>query len=171
MPDLEQYQPGTKIDGLQRLRNVLEGRGLEYFYSVPAPAEDADENERFAYSAMLTQLKSNSDQHIADVLNETLYMREFFVHRVVVFNEQTQEDVETLRSVIVDRDGMTYSAVSDGAIDGFATILELFGPSSKWPTDGLPIQFKQVNTRRGRRTFNMVVVNENAEKPKSKGRR
>lgn len=87
-------------------------------------------------------------------------------HNVEIVSEDG-EVVEATRTVWIDNDGLTYSSVANGVKDSMGRVFMLYGMPNSWPEGGLPLRLKEVETRRGFRTYNIVIGSDQPEEVKT----
>lgn len=116
--------------------------------------------------AMVTQCFGDADLPVSKVLGQTIYVTHLLVHPVQIVQPDDGEIVDATRVVLVLKDGQTVAAVSGGIVKSVQLICMLCG-QGPWE-DGLPLVVKQVETRSGRRTYNLQL-DPKGLKPGKKG--
>lgn len=100
--------------------------------------------------AGIMRAMSNADYNFLNWCNdnpgEPVYMKDILFHSVTLTDDETGELSESVRTVIIDVDGVTYAAVSQGVVGSLQKIMGLYGMPPY--ADGLPIIAKQVQTRK-----------------------
>lgn len=72
-----------------------------------------------------------TDFSLSDHLDEPIYVVDYLIHDCEI-SDDNGELQETKRLVIFDKDGKTYSTVSNSAYDSFGKIITIFGEPSEW---------------------------------------
>lgn len=87
------------------------------------------------------------DEHLDEVINLT-----DFVAQVVEFVDEAGEMQEGIRVVIIDDEGNSYAAMSEGILKSLQTFVSVLGDPSGWE-EPLPIKIVRVKSRRGFQFF------------------
>lgn len=103
----------------------------------------------------------NSDYKAEDIAQVPFPVRDVVVHNVRIESDNG-ETVEAYRAVLISPDGKTVSFTSEGVIASLRSIFSIFGLPPWQPA--LLVQAKDVKTRRGYRTINLVVVGQENER-------
>lgn len=72
-----------------------------------------------------------TDFSLSDHLDEPIHVVDYLIHDCEI-SDDNGEIQETKRLVIFDKDGKTYSTVSNSAYDSFGKIITIFGEPSEW---------------------------------------
>ena len=72
-----------------------------------------------------------TDFSLSDHLDEPIHVVDYLIHDCEI-SDDNGEMQETKRLVIFDKDGRTYSTVSNSAYDSFGKIITIFGEPSEW---------------------------------------
>lgn len=72
-----------------------------------------------------------TDFSLSDHLDEPIHVVDYLIHDCEI-SDDNGETQETKRLVIFDKDGKTYSTVSNSAYDSFGKIITIFGEPSEW---------------------------------------
>ena len=72
-----------------------------------------------------------TDFSLSDHLDEPIHVVDYLIHDCEI-SDDNGEMQETKRLVIFDKDGKTYSTVSNSAYDSFGKIITIFGEPSDW---------------------------------------
>lgn len=102
---------------------------------------------------------NNADKKIADCIGETLELVDVVAHPAQVVDEETGEVVEILRTVLIDKDGVSYSASSVGITNSLEKIFAIVGMPS-WADEPLKVKIKQIATGNGNNKVNTLVLVE-----------
>ena len=87
---------------------------------------------------------SNPDERLSDHINQVLLIKDVYMEKVDMVNEETGEISECPRIVLVDADGVSYQAVSFGVFNALKRIFQVFGK----PTWEEPIKMKVIQINR-----------------------
>ena len=72
-----------------------------------------------------------TDVSLSDHLDEPIHVVDYLIHDCEI-SDDNGEMQETKRLVLFDKDGKTYSTVSNSAYDSFGKIITIFGEPSEW---------------------------------------
>lgn len=137
------------------------------------PTADLDPGQSFfgGPSTIWTSLPQNTDEERAlvlkaatsapdlkpaDLMMTPFPMANILAHSVTLFNDKTGEYLNAVRCVLIDPGGKTASFVSEGIQKNLGMVFQLFGKPPFSPA--LFVRVKQVDTRRGNRTYNLEVL-------------
>lgn len=94
-------------------------------------------------------------ESLRDHLGEVLEIENILLHDVTIEREDG-EDFPAVRAVLIGSDGTCYASVSSGVISSLQKILTLAG-MAPW-TPPLRLVAREVNTRKGRRTIRLRML-------------
>lgn len=100
---------------------------------------------------------SNAEHSLSDHEGEVLEITDFVAHPVTLLDEQTNQEIQAMRIVLVTKDGTGYHSVSNGIATSMQRILALVG-KGPWTEEPLKIACKSVKTRKGRQTLSLVLM-------------
>ena len=106
------------------------------------------EDKKALYNAI-----NSPDFRIADMINKPIKIRDALIMTVALSDDDTGEIREMPRSILIDTEGKTYTAVSSGIASSLRNIFSVFGTLHF--DDGLEMTVKQVQTKKGS-TLNLV---------------
>lgn len=116
------------------------------------------ENRNIAYSSLkattqeekikLYNAQNNPDESLADKINMSIEMKDIYVEQVKMISEDTGEEMDLPRIVLIDKEGKSYQCVSMGIFQCLAKLFNLFGTPDTWKKP-LTVMVKQVKTRKG----------------------
>ena len=106
------------------------------------------EEKKALYNAI-----NSPDFRIADMINKPIKLRDALIMTVALSDDDTGEVREMPRSILIDTEGKTYTAVSSGIASSLRNIFNVFGTLHF--DDGLEMTVKQVQTKKGS-TLNLV---------------
>lgn len=104
------------------------------------------------YNAM-----SNAKERLTDHIGEEIDMRNVYIEAINCTNTETGETNTCPRIVIIDKNGVTYQAVSMGIFGSLRQIFQMFGDMATW-NFALRVKVKQVRTRNGFTTNTLEAV-------------
>ncbi len=131
---------------------------------TPSIFEADGSKELFFSSIQATDRKSaikmynainSSENPLADHKGEVLEITDMVAHAITLQDENTKEDVEALRVVLVSKDGTAYHAVSQGVVSSIQKIISIVGPAP-WnePLEIVPVEVK---TRKNFKTLTLKL--------------
>ena len=107
---------------------------------------------------------NNPDENVADNINMKIELVDVLLEQIEMVNDEddgievvsetgeiVEEEPETtvaVRTVLIDKDGKSYQAVSKGVYNSIKQIINIFGEPSTWE-DPLTVEVKQVKVKRG----------------------
>lgn len=97
---------------------------------------------------LLSLAIGSADLTKEDLLNKTIDLRHWVVHRVAVTDERTGETRDAVRTVIITPEGRTASFVSDGVARSLALIVQVLGPGPYNPPVRLDVLLRQTRSAR-----------------------
>lgn len=100
---------------------------------------------------------ANAENAIGDLINETIEVEHMIAHPTKLVDEETGEVRDLIRVVLVSPEGVGYHSMSSGVVESMKRICQIVG-EGPWTDEPLKIKIKQVNTKSGNRTFNLVLV-------------
>ena len=115
---------------------------------------------------------NNPDENVGDNINMKIELVDVLLEQIEMVNDEDdsievvaetgeifEEEPETtvaVRTVLIDKDGKSYQAVSKGVYNSIKQIINIFGEPSTWE-DPLTVEVKQVKVKRGSMlTLNIV---------------
>ena len=107
--------------------------------------------------AKVYNMINNPDKRISDVIGEVIKIKDILAHNIEVINEETGEMINALRTVIIDENGTSYEAVSQGVTNSLARIMEIFGQPETWD-EPIPVKPVQKSTRNGNNKVTTLKV-------------
>ncbi|MED1211873.1 hypothetical protein [Bacillus paranthracis] len=132
---------------------------------TPSIFEAEGSKEVFFSSIQKTDRKSavkmynainSSENALADHTGEVLQITDMVAHAITLEDEQTKENVDALRVVLLDKDGKGYHAVSQGVVSSIQKIISIVGPAP-WTDEPLKIVPYEVKTRKGFKTLTLQL--------------
>lgn len=71
--------------------------------------------------------QQDCDRRLVECVNQQIAVTDYVVHDVELKNRETGEVIPSVRLVLIDKDGLTYEAVSETLLRSFQRIAFLFG--------------------------------------------
>ena len=100
---------------------------------------------------------NSADSNIADHIGEVLEIVDVVAHPVELADEETGEIIQALRAVLIDVNGISYAAVSQGITSALSKVFSIVGPPS-WKEHPVKMKLKQVKTRNGNNKVNTIEL-------------
>lgn len=129
---------------------LMSGGGTEMYCSVIN--DGSMQNKAKVYNMI-----NNPDKRISDVIGEVIQMKDILAHNIDVISEETGEIMKALRVVIIDADGISYEAVSQGVSNSLQRIMDIFGQPNTWEAP-IPVKAVQKSTRNGNNKVTILKV-------------
>lgn len=104
------------------------------------------------YNALNTQ-----GEQLSDHINEELEIVDISAHTIMVVDNSTGELTQTLRTVLIAKDGTTYQAVSNGVISSLQKIFAIVGFPS-WVDEPVIVKPVNVKTNNGFKVLTLELV-------------
>ena len=126
-------------DGSKMLMELTGNRQIAY---CSLKANTIEEKKKL-YNA-----QNSPDGKLADMINMEIDVKDVYVEIVKLTDQNTGEEINAPRIVLIDKDGKSYQCVSVGIFKCLAKIFNLFGTPDTWKTH-LTLKVKQVKTNKG----------------------
>ena len=103
---------------------------------------------------------NSADESLGDHINEVLEIVNVVAHPVEILDEDTGEVVKALRTVLIDKKGKSYTAVSSGITNALSRIFSIIGSpdGGAWEKEPVKMKVKQVKTRNGNNKVNTIEL-------------
>lgn len=103
---------------------------------------------------------NGADESIADHIGEVIEVVNVVAHPVELLDEETGEVVNALRTVLIDKNGKTYTAVSQGITSALSKIFSIIGTpeDGAWEKEPVKMKIRQVKTRNGNNKVNTIEL-------------
>lgn len=103
---------------------------------------------------------NGADEQIADHIGEVIEVVNVVAHPVQLADEVTGEIVNALRTVLIDKNGKSYTAVSQGITSALSKIFSIVGTpeNGAWETEPVKMKIRQVKTRNGNNKVNTIEL-------------
>lgn len=103
---------------------------------------------------------NGADESIADHIGEVLEVVNVVAHPVELVDEETGVVVNALRTVLIDKNGKTYTAVSQGITSALSKIFSIVGSpeDGAWEKEPVKMKIRQVKTRNGNNKVNTIEL-------------
>ena len=101
-----------------------------------------------ASKAAVFNAVNSPDRKVSEYIGEVINLKDIVAHPITLCDENTGEMLDALRIVLIDEDGTSYEAVSNGIANAISRIIQIFGQPETWEA---PIKVKPVQkqTRNG----------------------
>jgi len=116
----------------------------------------ADDGTRKSKVAIFNAI-NGADESVADHIGEVLEITDVVAHPVTLTDEETGEIINTLRVVLIDKNGKTYTAVSEGITNSLSRIFSIIGMPS-WKDEPVKMKIRQIKTRNGNNKVNTIEL-------------
>lgn len=94
---------------------------------------------------------------VADHLDETIALKDVIVQATTMVDEKTGEERDALRTILIDAEGTSYAAMSDGLFKALQNIFAIMGNPNSWDAP-LPIVVTEIKGRKGYRFFTVKIA-------------
>ena len=103
---------------------------------------------------------NGADESISDHIGETLEIVNVVAYPITLPDEETGEIINCLRTVLLDKNGKSYTAVSQGITSALSRIFSLVGTpdNGAWEKEPVKMKIKQVKTRNGNNKVNTIEL-------------
>ena len=103
---------------------------------------------------------NSADENVADHIGEVLEVVNVVAYPVTLADDETGEIFDSLRTVLVTKDGKAYTAVSQGITNALARIFSIIGSpeGGAWEKEPVKMKIKQVKTRNGNNKVNTIEL-------------
>ena len=124
----------------QGLQAVFGGIGESFFSGSVKTAEE---------KKLITNAMNNPDGRLADFVNKEIAVKDLYVEKVEMANQETGELQTCPRIVLIDKDGRSYGCVSFGILGSLKKIMSVYGaPTWEDPVTVMPVFINKGNDRR-----------------------
>lgn len=139
----------ASVDLVEQLKNP----NGQFYCSI------ADDGSRKSKVAIFNAINS-ADESLGDHIGEVLEVVNVVAHPVELADEETGELITALRTVLVTKDGKTYTAVSQGVTSALSRIFSIIGmpDGGAWEKEPVKMKIKQVKTRNGNNKVNTIEL-------------
>lgn len=133
------------VDAMSALMNP------ESNFMCTIPNDGSRKSQIAIYNAI-----NSSEKKVADMLGKTIELVDVVAHPITMIDEQTGEVIDTVRTVLIDKNGTSYTAVSGGITNSLQKLFMVFG-MPHWE-EPVKVEVKQVSTRNGMNKVNTLVA-------------
>lgn len=95
---------------------------------------------------------------VSEHLNKKIMLRDFVIQATTMIDDESGEERDILRTILIAADGKAYSAVSDGLFKSLQNYTALLGHPSVWPEGGVAVVVSEVKGRRGYRFMTIKLA-------------
>ena len=110
-----------------------------------------NEEKKIIFNAM-----NQCDKRVSDCLNTTIYLKDLLIQKLDKVDEKTGEVSTKYRSVLIDKDGVTYASASHGLYLSLLKLIKCFGTPNNW-SEPIAIEVVEVEINKGK-TYNIVIL-------------
>ena len=132
------------------MMNMLQNPGENFLCSIQDDGTRASKVK--IYNAI-----NGAENSLTDFIGKPLEIVDVVAHPVQLMDEETGEVVNTVRVVLIDKNGVGYSAVSQGVVNSLARIFQIVGMPS-WKNEPVKMEVRQIKTRNGNNKVNTLVL-------------
>lgn len=142
-------QDVARVDLVEQLKNP----NGQFYCSIK------DDGSRKTKVAIFNAV-NGADDSIADHIGEVIEVVNVVAHPVELLDEVTGEVVNALRTVLIDKNGKTYTAVSQGITNALSKIFSIIGTpeDGAWEKEPVKMKIRQVKTRNGNNKVNTIEL-------------
>lgn len=142
-------QDVARVDLVEQLKNP----NGQFYCSIK------DDGSRKTKVAIFNAV-NGADDSIADHIGEVIEVVNVVAHPVELLDEVTGEVVNALRTVLIDKNGKTYTAVSQGITSALSKIFSIIGTpeDGAWEKEPVKMKIRQVKTRNGNNKVNTIEL-------------
>lgn len=115
-----------------------------------------DDGTRKSKVAIFNAINS-ADESLGDHIGEVLEVVDVVAHPVTLTDENTGEIITALRTVLVTKNGKSYTAVSQGITNALSRVFSIVGMPS-WTEEPVKMKVKQIKTRNGNNKVNTIEL-------------
>lgn len=139
----------ARVDLVEQLKNP----NGQFYCSIK------DDGSRATKVAIFNAV-NGADEQIADHIGEVIEVVNVVAHPVELLDEVTGEVVNALRTVLIDKNGKSYTAVSQGITSALSKIFSIIGTpeNGAWETEPVKMKIRQVKTRNGNNKVNTIEL-------------
>ena len=103
---------------------------------------------------------NGADDKVANHIGEVLEIVNVVAHPVTLVNEDTGEAFEALRTILIDKKGKTYTAVSEGITSALSRIFSIIGmpDGGAWEKEPVKMKIRQIQTGNGNNKVNTIEL-------------
>lgn len=103
---------------------------------------------------------SREDKKIGECINEVIEVVDVVAHPITLPDEETGEIINTVRTILVDKNGNNYVGVSNGINSALTRIFAIIGrpDNGAWHEKPVKMKIKQIQTRTGNNKVNTIEL-------------
>lgn len=136
----------ANVSAMDMLMNPNE----QFFCSIP------DDGKRATKIKIYNAINS-AETSLTDMIGKPLDVVDVVAHPISLTDEETGEIIDTVRIVLITKDGKAYHGVSNGILNSLQKIFSIVGMPS-WADDPVKMEVRQVKTRNGNNKVNTIVL-------------
>ena len=107
--------------------------------------------------AILYNAIMSPDYGLSEFINKNLFVTDYVCQTIEIEDNETGETVQAVRTVIIDKDGKSYGAVSNGIVQSLATLKMVFNVRD-WHKDPVEVTVVQPQYKGGRHGLALKAV-------------
>lgn len=143
-----QRQSSSMGDVMAKVQTLADGQAAVYS-TVPGGDFDA---QKVTLNAI-----TNSTPAI-DMAGKKIMLKNFVIQASTMIDDETGEERDILRTILIDAEGKAYHAVSDGLFKALQNFTGILGHPSNWPAEGIGVMLQEVKGRRGFRFLTLKLA-------------
>lgn len=105
---------------------------------------------------------NNAEKSLNDFIGKRLDIVDIVAYPVELVDDESGEIVKSVRTVLIDKDGIGYSAVSAGVTNSLNKIFGIIGTpeNGAWHDEPVAMEVRQIKTRNGQNKVNTLWLIE-----------
>lgn len=132
------------------LLEMMQNPRQDFFCSIP------DDGKMETRKVMYNSLAA-PDHNVEEIIGKPIDLVDVVAYPVTFLSdEDSREEVTCLRCILIDKNGKSYGAVSQGIANSLMRLFSIFG-MPHW-TNPIKVEVKQVKTRNGNNKVNILTV-------------
>lgn len=100
---------------------------------------------------------SKCDYRVADMLNQTITLKDVIIQKYTSVAEDTGEVSEKNRIILIDNEGKTYASASRGLYNGILRLFAIVGMPATWK-EPMQVQVCETTTKKGQKTYELKIM-------------
>lgn len=135
-------------DVMAKVRSLNDGN-----VSIYSTVEGNDFNAQKATLNAIT-----NSEAIVDHTGKKIMLKNFVIQASTMIDDETGEERDILRTILIAADGKAYHAVSDGLFKALQNFTAILGHPSTWPDEGVGVVAQEIKGRRGFRFLTIKLA-------------
>lgn len=104
----------------------------------------------------LYNISTNPDYKVADMINKVIAIKDVYAEVIKMSDKETGELYDTVRIILIDKDGKSYQSISKGIYNSIQKIMALMGPPT-WE-DPIKVEVKQITRGSGNEVRHVQIL-------------